>query len=138
MCAGQIALSYVTAKTHGLAEEAEQLAESLGDSVPPVSSQAQLMQPPQPILREDNWPLLTVSKGYFESLVKGGPGAQSALHLGRSAEHSGQFHARGCQPKIEIHLPDDRPLPSVLSGSFDSLGKGGPGEAVPTKSLSTV
>ena len=31
------------------------------------------MIPPTPIMREDNWPLLTVSKGFFETLaVKGG------------------------------------------------------------------
>ena len=32
-----------------------------------------LLTPPTPIMREDNWPLLTVSKGFFEQLAtKGG------------------------------------------------------------------
>lgn len=33
---------------------------------------ARLLLPPHPILKEDNWPLLTVSKGFFESLAAGG------------------------------------------------------------------
>ena len=33
---------------------------------------AQLLQPPTPILKEANWPLLTVSKGFFENLAQGG------------------------------------------------------------------
>ena len=74
LSAGQTALAYVTAKTHGLEAEAEPLAEALGDNLPPVDPQAQLMVPPAPILREDNWPLLTVSKGYFENLAKGAAG----------------------------------------------------------------
>ena len=74
--AGQTALAYVTAKTHGLEAEAENLAEALGGNLPPLDPHAQLLAPPAPILKEDNWPLLTVSKGYFENLAKGtGAGA---------------------------------------------------------------
>ena len=32
---------------------------------------AQLMLPPTPILKDNNWPLLTVSKGFFENLAQG-------------------------------------------------------------------
>ena len=69
--AGQTALAYVTAATHGLTEDAERLAEGL-EEIPPLEPGAQLLLPPQPILREDNWPLLTVSKGFFENLAAGG------------------------------------------------------------------
>ncbi len=69
--AGQTALAYVTAATHGLAEDAERLAAGL-EEVPPLEEGAQLLLPPQPVLREDNWPLLTVSKGFFENLAAGG------------------------------------------------------------------
>ena len=68
---GQTALAYVTAATHGLAEDAERLAGGL-EEVPALDPAAQLLLPPQPILREDNWPLLTVSKGFFENLAAGG------------------------------------------------------------------
>lgn len=61
----------MTAATHGLAEDAERLAGGL-EEVPALDPSAQLLLPPQPILREDNWPLLTVSKGFFENLAAGG------------------------------------------------------------------
>lgn len=52
-------------------EEAAALAEEIGEaSLPAVPSGGQLLLPPTPILREDNWPLLTVSKGFFENLAQ--------------------------------------------------------------------
>jgi hypothetical protein len=67
----------VTAATHGLQEEAERIAETLPPELleelqSELEPDAQLLLPPQPILKEDNWPLLTVSKGFFESLAAGG------------------------------------------------------------------
>ena len=55
-------------------EEAARLSEALGEATPQADVGAgQLLVPPTPIMREDNWPLLTVSKGFFETLaVKGG------------------------------------------------------------------
>ena len=41
------------------------------DEVPEVDPEAQLMMPPTPILKGNNWPLLTVSKGFFENLAQG-------------------------------------------------------------------
>ena len=76
----------MTAATHGLEEDSVRLAESLPNGTPPVDSDAQLLLPPAPILKEDNWPLLTVSKGFFENLAKGAVGTCSfcvaSLHLG--------------------------------------------------------
>ena len=46
------------------------IGESL-DEVPEVDPEAQLMMPPTPILKGNNWPLLTVSKGFFENLAQG-------------------------------------------------------------------
>ena len=74
--AGQIALAYATAATHGLSEEAERLSDGLEDP-PELDPKARLLLPPPPILKEDNWPLLTVSKGFFENLVATGKGAAS-------------------------------------------------------------
>ncbi len=65
---GQLPLAYVAAATHGLAEDAERLASMLPE-LPELPSPAQLLLPPTPILKEDNWPLLTVSKGFFENLA---------------------------------------------------------------------
>ena len=71
---GQNALAYLTAATHGLADEAAALEAELRDAeaeVPavPAPGKAILLLPPAPIMRDDNWPLLTVSKGFFESLA---------------------------------------------------------------------
>lgn len=72
-------------------EEAEALKETFDpekDTVPEVDPNAQLLQPPPPINPLDtNWPLLTVSKGFFEGAIaaKGESPARTAhfvSHLG--------------------------------------------------------
>jgi len=84
----------LTAATHGLEEEAAAIKESLdeGTRLPEVMPNAQLLAPPPPIMQtETNWPLLTVSKGFFEGIkaVRGGlgglPGATSAAVAPTSA-----------------------------------------------------
>ena len=63
-------LAYLTAATHGLTEEADELEAGFDvekDRLPEVNPQAVLLQPPVPInQQESNWPLLTVSKSIFE------------------------------------------------------------------------
>ena len=82
-------MAYLTAKTHGLEEEANTIKEAYEgqddlDKRPPlpeVMPNATLLKPPPPICQtESNWPLLTVSKGFFEGIkaVRGGPGAAGA------------------------------------------------------------
>lgn len=70
---GQKSLAYLTAKTHGLEEEAEIIADAFAkadQSVPDVLPGAELFQPPVPIMQqESNWPLLSVSKGFFEGAM---------------------------------------------------------------------
>jgi coatomer subunit alpha len=46
-----------------------------------VEGGAPLLLPPTPILKEDNWPLLTVTKGFFENLAQQGAPAQSCNAL---------------------------------------------------------
>ena len=84
---GQTSLAFLTAKTHGLDEDAEKIKEAYegqGDNdkrppLPDVMPNACLLKPPPPICQtESNWPLLTVSKGFFEGIKAvrgGGPGA---------------------------------------------------------------
>ncbi|ESO90102.1 hypothetical protein LOTGIDRAFT_218145 [Lottia gigantea] len=79
---GQKSLAYVTAKTHGLEEEAEEIQEGFGenDKVPDLYPNATLQQPPVPIMQqESNWPLLTVSKGFFEGAMAARGGKQSSM-----------------------------------------------------------
>ncbi|RUS90316.1 hypothetical protein EGW08_001914 [Elysia chlorotica] len=79
---GQKSLAYLTAATHGLEEEAEELKETFGENerVPDLYPSAALLQPPVPITQQEaNWPLLTVSKGFFEGAMAARGGKQSAL-----------------------------------------------------------
>ena len=66
-------LAYLTAATHGLVDEAEDIQATFDadkDRVPDVNPHANLLQPPVPITQqESNWPLLTVSKGFFEGAM---------------------------------------------------------------------
>ncbi len=95
---GQDSLAYLTAKTHGMDDEAETVKASMPEDaqLPEVLPGAQLLKPPPPIMQtESNWPLLTVSKGFFEGIkaVRGGAGpgqpviqaAPSALDMGDEA-----------------------------------------------------
>ena len=77
--AGHTPLAYVCAATHGLEADAQRLGALLaeqGKQVPAVSPGAQLMQPPAPLVRDDNWPLLTISKGFFDGAPQIGAGQQ--------------------------------------------------------------
>lgn len=65
---GQHSLAYLTAATHGFTEEAEQLKETITAlPLPQVAPNATFLKPAVPIQQaESNWPLLTVSRGFFE------------------------------------------------------------------------
>ena len=52
-----------------------------------MEAKAQLMMPPTPILKDNNWPLLTVTKGFFENL------AQGAAHPSSPGLHEANFRA---------------------------------------------
>lgn len=68
----QPSLAYLTALTHGLTDLAAELepsvSEELRASCKPIPA-ASLLLPPTPIFRDNNWPLLRVSKGYFDGPV---------------------------------------------------------------------
>jgi|TARA_B110000238_G_scaffold67658_1_gene74157 coatomer protein complex subunit alpha (xenin) len=72
---GHYPLAYLTAKTHGLEEDAQRLARILTDAGVPVPavdpSVGKLLKIPTPITKDDNWPLLTVTKGFFEGVLSG-------------------------------------------------------------------
>jgi coatomer protein complex subunit alpha (xenin) len=69
---GQPSLAYITACTNGLEEEAAVLEAEIGiENLPalPDPSKVKQLHTPTPITSEANWPLLTVSKGFFETLA---------------------------------------------------------------------
>merc|ERR1712131_562817 len=69
---GQKSLAYLTAATHGLTEQAEGMKEQApADSLPEPLADASLLIPPPPVHRNtENWPLLTVSKGFFDGAIQ--------------------------------------------------------------------
>ncbi|CAO1311217.1 unnamed protein product [Diamesa hyperborea] len=66
----QTSLAYLTAATHGMQEDADELSAQIlaeGKDLPIVNPNAKLFKGPIPIQQaESNWPLLTVSRGFFE------------------------------------------------------------------------
>merc|ERR1719500_1460941 len=86
---GQTSLAYLTAATHGLEEEAEKIKESVDTSEKPLPAPeagARLLQSPAPIAQsEQNWPLLTVSRGFFASAIIAGKKAEG-LSAGLAAD----------------------------------------------------
>ena len=87
--AGQLALAHVCAAAHGLVEDAQrikELAEAQGITLSDLKEghgKGQLLQPPTPITRCDNWPLLTIPKSSLYDMYDGGNGVASAGALPR-------------------------------------------------------
>uniref|UniRef100_A0A7E4ZSM4 Coatomer subunit alpha n=1 Tax=Panagrellus redivivus TaxID=6233 RepID=A0A7E4ZSM4_PANRE len=71
--AGQTSLAYLTAATHGYNEIAATLRaelEAAGQTLPEIDANAELLVPPPPAFPlTENWPLLAMSKGPFDSAV---------------------------------------------------------------------
>lgn len=85
---GQKSLAYLTAATHGLEEEAADLKE---EDSPQVDPNATLLQPLTPVNKcGENWPLLTVSKGFFHGIsTQGAAGAGDATGMDAAAADAG-------------------------------------------------
>lgn len=153
---GQKSLAYLTAATHGMDEEAEALKETFDlekEMVPEVDPNAQLLQPPPPINPLDtNWPLLTVSKGFFDGAIaaKGRAGQMVAdldmdtagaeawgedaeLNLGEDgfmdAQEGlgdegaiGKEEGGGWDVEEDLDLPPELDVPSVGGGGAEGEG----------------
>lgn len=80
---GQLSLAYLAAKTHGLEADEQRihdLLEGANVPVPSIEEKTSLLQPPTPIMRAENWPLLAVGKSLLADLsdLTGGSGAVAA------------------------------------------------------------
>merc|ERR1712178_75191 len=81
---GQKSLALLTAETHGLTEQAEELKSLFheDEELPESDPNAKLLQPPTPLNKnkEENWPLLTRQKGIFDTVAKAGPGGEKTAN----------------------------------------------------------
>ncbi|KAJ8034907.1 Coatomer subunit alpha [Holothuria leucospilota] len=122
---GQKSLAYLTAATHGLEEEAAELKESFDpetEKIPEVNPDAKLLQPPPPIFQsEDNWPLLTISKGFFEGAIPSKTQSSMAAVDDEMGEDEG-----GWGDDAELVLDDDEnEYKDAIGDSDEDAGEGG-------------
>ncbi|XP_031557525.1 coatomer subunit alpha-like isoform X1 [Actinia tenebrosa] len=104
---GQGPLAYLTAATHGLTEDAEDVKSTFElnpDTLPQVNPNAKLLQPLVPILQnEGNWPLLTVSKTFFEGAMAAKAGGASLA----AVDDVGEAAAEGWGEDAELIIDEE-------------------------------
>lgn len=66
------------------------------------------MMPPTPILKGNNWPLLTVSKGFFENL------AQGSFCILVTAAHCRRAQKTLASDKVHTYMMSRGPIHHVL------------------------
>jgi coatomer protein complex subunit alpha (xenin) len=107
---GQHSLAYLTAATHGLTEEAEKIKEQVDvekTPLPEAAPGARLLQPPPPIAQsEQNWPLLTVSRGFFDSAMMASRKAEGVA-AGLAADDDDGIADGGWGDEADLGLDED-------------------------------
>uniref|UniRef100_A0A1B6DMQ1 Coatomer subunit alpha n=1 Tax=Clastoptera arizonana TaxID=38151 RepID=A0A1B6DMQ1_9HEMI len=124
---GQNSLAYLTAETHGLHEEAKEILEgSELNHIPVVSPNAQLLKPPIPVCQaESNWPLLAMSKGFFDGAILGGGKAvggilASALVIEDGSADDGW--GADAEFGVDDQMPGDEEEDIAVAGGEDGGG----------------
>eukprot|EP00118_Oscarella_pearsei_P025090 m.307483 g.307483 ORF g.307483 m.307483 type:complete len:1228 (+) comp42345_c0_seq1:35-3718(+) len=122
---GQTALAYLTAVTHGLEAEVEEIREAMSDEELKIAvhPRAALLRPSPPILLCDqNWPLLTKTKSFFDqapaSRVGGG-------HMVADVDAVAKAEG-GWEDEDEIILDEDG-MPAAARESIGDEGDEGSG-----------
>ncbi len=134
---GHLPLAYLTASTHGLTQLAESLAaqlEAAGLPLPePLVDQPTLLYPPLPILREANWPLLTVAPDAMSRVGKdGAEGGGAVGGLGGLGDEGGidVDAGAGWGDDLDLNLDGGPPGGDPFGDASDPLADGAePGEA---------
>jgi coatomer protein complex subunit alpha (xenin) len=124
---GQKSLAYLTATTHGLDAESERLSKLFDlskEKLPVPDPNANLFQPPVPIAQqESNWPLLTVSKGFFEGAMASNNAAVGGINLPniKDAEPEGDWG----EPELNIDDENGSEDNGRASKKDEGEGEGG-------------
>ena len=122
---GQKNLAYLTAAAHGMDETATELKEQAPDgSMPEPLADAALLVPPPPIVRNtENWPLLTVSKGFFDGAMtqKKQTAGVTAMAEDEDAVNSG---GEGWDDADDLDLDDDGIVVEKTKGDDDDDDEG--------------
>lgn len=100
-------MAYVTEKIHGISnEEDDAQYESMSEELSELANGAVYLRPPVPIQQaENNWPLLTVSKGFFEGAMMSRGKSQVAAAL--AVEDDGQATPEGWGNDEELGIDDE-------------------------------
>mmetsp|Transcript_8349 Transcript_8349/g.30852 ORF Transcript_8349/g.30852 Transcript_8349/m.30852 type:complete len:1234 (-) Transcript_8349:112-3813(-) len=130
--AGQQKLAYVTARVHGLNSLADEIKQFLPEDfeMPQLKHQPQLMLPPTPILRGENWPLLHTQGNVFEESgdeeeineeeLEGG--AWDQLQIPGMEESSGEGGEEDVSKKPATTVPNtDEGLLEEEAGGWENL-----------------
>ncbi|CAG9819218.1 unnamed protein product [Phaedon cochleariae] len=123
----QTSLAYLTAATHGMREEAELLSQQIGDDkkLPDIDPDAKFLRPPPPIQQaESNWPLLTVSRSFFENTAAASSASSAMKSLmadPASAAGDVEVEAGGWGDEDDV----DEDAPEERGGAAEGAGDGG-------------
>lgn len=100
-------MAYVTEKIHGISnEDDDSQYESMSEELSSLESGAIYLRPPVPIQQaENNWPLLTVSKGFFEGAMMSRGKSQVAAAL--APEDDGGATADGWGNDEELGIDEE-------------------------------
>ncbi|KAF7993085.1 hypothetical protein HCN44_005866 [Aphidius gifuensis] len=106
---GQNSLAAVTKKIHGIANEEDEIqANLIGDEFKDLENGAIYLRPPVPVQQaENNWPLLTVSKGFFEGAMMSRGKSQVAAALAAVENDDDTGVVDGWGDDDELGMDDD-------------------------------
>lgn len=119
--AGQTGLALLTAKAHGLEEQAAALEGLLGDrkvELPPLD-EAKLLFPPLPIMKDTNWPLLETHKNFLDMGEEKEDVAETVEAKPDSMDFDDEPSA--AVPEWDTELPTKKDT-AVTAGGWDELG----------------
>jgi coatomer protein complex subunit alpha (xenin) len=134
--AGQGPLAYLTAVTHGLNEQAQTIAAALraeDDHLPSATPDSRVLIPPEATCDDQgNWPLLTISRGFFDNAPPGTTGTAAAAAAALAAVENIDTAAAGeAWGEDELDLDEDgvaKPKAVKKPAAQDGGGGGGGGD----------